>query len=58
MKDHPGDPIRLSVTFDDLEYGTYTCNEGGMIKYFKTEKYRKVNSSNANDRSGQRNGYV
>ena len=37
MKDHPGDPIRLSVTFDDLEYGTYTCNEGGMIKYFNHE---------------------
>ena len=35
MKDHPGDLIELSVTFDDLEYGTYTCNEGGMIKYFK-----------------------
>lgn len=35
MKDHPGDPIELSVTFDDLEYGTYTCDEGGMLKYFK-----------------------
>lgn len=35
MKDHPGDPIELSTTFDDLEYGTYICNEGGMIKYFK-----------------------
>ena len=46
MKDHPGDPIRLSVTFDDLEYGTYTCNEGGMIKYFKLKNIES-DSSNA-----------
>ena len=46
MKDHPGDLIELSVTFDDLEYGTYTCNEGGMIKYFKLLNITS-NSSNA-----------
>lgn len=46
MKDHPGDPIRLSVTFDDLEYGTYTCNEGGMLKYFKLKNIES-DSSNA-----------
>ena len=46
MKDHPGDPIRLSVTFDDLEYGTYTCNEGGMIKYFNLKNIES-DSSNA-----------
>lgn len=46
MKDHPGDPIRLSVTFDDLEYGIYTCKEGGMMKYFKLKEIAS-NSSNA-----------
>ena len=46
MKDHPGDPIELSVTFDDLEYGTYTCNEGGMLKYFKLNSLTS-DSSNA-----------
>lgn len=46
MKDHPGDPIELSVSFDDLEYGTYTCNEGGMIKYFKLKNIES-DSSNA-----------
>ena len=46
MKDHLGDLIELSVTFDDLEYGTYTCNEGGMIKYFKLLNITS-NSSNA-----------
>lgn len=48
MKDHPGDLIELSVTFDDLEYGTYTCNEGGMIKYFKLLNITS-NSSNATE---------
>lgn len=46
MKDHPGDPIELSVTFDDLEYGTYTCDEGGMLKYFKLKSLTS-DSSNA-----------
>lgn len=46
MKDHPGDSIELSVTFDDLEYGTYTCNEGGMLKYFKLNSLTS-DSSNA-----------
>ena len=46
MKDHPGDPIRLSVTFDDLEYGTYTCKEGGMMKYFRLKEIAS-NSKNA-----------
>ena len=46
IKDHPGDPIELSVSFDDLEYGTYTCNEGGMIKYFKLKNIES-DSSNA-----------
>lgn len=46
MKDHPGDPIKLSVTFDDLEYGIYTCKEGGMMKYFKLKNIAG-DSSNA-----------
>lgn len=46
MKDHPGDPIELSVIFDDLEYGTYTCDEGGMLKYFKLKSLTS-DSSNA-----------
>lgn len=46
MKDHPGDPIELSATFDDLEYGTYTCNEGGMMKYFNLKNIES-DSSNA-----------
>ena len=45
-KDHPGEMIELSVTFDDLEYGTYTCNEGGMLKYFKLKSLTS-DSSNA-----------
>lgn len=46
MKDHPGDLIELSATFDDLEYGTYTCNEGGMMKYFNLKNIES-DSSNA-----------
>ena len=34
------------MTFDDLEYGTYTCNEGGMLKYFKLKNIES-DSSNA-----------
>ena len=53
MEDHPGDLIELSVTFDDLEYGTYTCNEGGMIKYFKFTQYYEQQQQ-CNDRSGEK----
>lgn len=35
LKAHPGERIKLSVTFDDLIYGTYTCSESGGEKYFK-----------------------
>lgn len=35
MNAHPGEKIRLSTTFDDLIYGTYTCSESGGEKYFK-----------------------
>ena len=54
MKDQSGRLIELSVTFDDLEYGTYTCNEGGMIKYFKLLNITS-NKQQCNDRSGERN---
>lgn len=35
LKAHPGERIKLSATFDDLIYGTYTCSESGGEKYFK-----------------------
>lgn len=35
LKAHPGERIKLSATFDDLIYGTYTCIESGGEKYFK-----------------------
>lgn len=55
MKDHPGDPIELSVTFDDLEYGTYTCDEGGMLKYFKL---KSLTSDSSNTTVDQKKGTV
>ena len=55
MKDHPGDPIELSVTFDDLEYGTYTCDEGGMLKYFKL---KSLTSGSSNATVDQKKGTV
>ena len=55
MKDHPGDPIELSVTFDDLEYGTYTCDEGGMLKYFKL---KSLTSDSSNATVDQKKGTV
>lgn len=35
MAEHPGEEISLEVTFEDLEYGTYTCKESGEKKYFQ-----------------------
>lgn len=55
MKDHPGDPIELSVTFDNLEYGTYTCDEGGMLKYFKL---KSLTSDSSNATIDQKKGTV
>ena len=55
MKDHPGDPIKLSVIFDNLEYGTYTCDEGGMLKYFKL---KSLTSDSSNATIDQKNGTV
>lgn len=55
MKDHPGNPIELSVTFDDLEYGTYTCDEGGMLKYFKL---KSLTSDSSNATVDQKKGTV
>ncbi len=55
MKDHPGDPIELSVTFADLEYGTYTCDEGGMLKYFKL---KSLTSDSSNTTVDQKKGTV
>lgn len=55
MKDHPGDLIELSVTFDDLEYGTYTCDEGGMLKYFKL---KSLTSGSSNATVDQKKGTV
>ena len=55
MKDHPGDPIELSVTFDDLEYGTYTCDEGDMLKYFKL---KSLTSDSSNTTVDQKKGTV
>ena len=55
MKDHPGDSIELSVTFDDLEYGTYTCDEGGMLKYFKL---KSLTSDSSNTTVDQKKGTV
>ena len=55
MKYHPGDPIELSVTFDDLEYGTYTCDEGGMLKYFKL---KSLTSDSSNTTVEQKKGTV
>ena len=55
MKDHPGDPIELSITFDDLEYGTYTCDEGGMLKYFKL---KSLTSDSSNTTVDQKKGTV
>ena len=55
MKDHPGDPIELSVTFADLEYGTYTCDEGGMLKYFKL---KSLTSDSSNATVDQKKGTV
>lgn len=33
--EHPGEKMKLSATFSNLNYGTYTATEYGMEKYFK-----------------------
>lgn len=35
LKAHPDQNVKLTATFDDLPYGTYTCSESGGEKYFK-----------------------
>lgn len=36
-KEKPGKMISISITFEDLYYGTYTCSESGMKEYFKLD---------------------
>lgn len=44
-KENPGKMIRISTTFEDLYYGTYTCRESGMEEYFQLD-HLSVDSEN------------
>ena len=42
---HKEQKIRLSETFEDLPYGTYTCSESGMEQYFSLKTLMTASSN-------------
>ena len=53
LKNDPDGKIQLSVTFDDLYYGTYTCKESGMEQYFHLKSLTSESSNASVDSEGK-----
>lgn len=53
LKNDPDGKIQMSVTFDDLYYGTYICKESGMEQYFHLKSLTSESSNASVDSNGK-----